>query len=746
MVSTCVRCGREFECDDPAGAQLCGACGTERNSIARAATVELRRPGGRDGSGSDSTRPIELAPPTPPVLLEDRTDRLLGGVYLACRLIERIGEGGMGTVYKAHHLVLDKPVAVKALHERFSAQKDYVELFIREARSAARLEHPNIVQILNAGSEQGRYFIVMQYIDGKDLASRLQNATRLDVGEALRIAEDVARALAVAHEMGIVHRDIKPGNVMITASGGVKVADFGLAKELFRPSRPETDERTLGTPPYMSPEQFAGKAVDARTDLYSLGVMLYEMIVGSLPFEAEDAQALMDMHRSWEPPPISALLPGVPPGVDAIVKKLLEKRPERRHQSARDVIVDIRTLRRWIEEARVQGSEAPDGSQIEGSTRALADILQHAAEAGATDIHIEPEAEAWKVRLRIEGRLRPVRKLSPAEGVSLVSAAAAMAGLAVDGHDGRDGTLTFERRGSERRAIVSVMQSQYGRRAVLRLLDPPREPHRLEHFLLPQHIESARAWIWRGHGLILTGGPASSGKATSMWALVNEIDLVGSNAIAIEEEIHYAYEGVTRVRVSDRASRLEAIRDALRQDPDVLVVDDTSDPDVAATLVRAAVAGKLCLSCPHVATTTLAIFRLLEAGIDRSLLADGLTAAMSQRLVHVNCPHCREEYQPLPEVLESFKVPAERRGARFVKGRGCERCAGTGVAGRTVIYELFEPPRAFWDDIDGVYSETELRAAAKEHGLFTIRACALERIVQGDLTFREVMRTGVELD
>ncbi len=253
----------------------------------------------------------------------------------------------MGEVWLARHEILDKDVAIKVLPTDFAREAEAVERFLREARAAARLEHPNVVQVLDAGTApDGTRFIVMQYVDGTDLDRLLKKKGRFDAGDALSIAKKIAQALAAAHQLGIVHRDIKPSNIMITKQSRVMVADFGLAREIGDSSL-TGEGHILGTPQYLSPEQARGEPVDARSDLYSLGGTLYTCLTGRMPFTGASPVSIAVKHADpqQKPEPVRSIAPDVPADVEALVEKLMAKRREDRFQSAGELVAAIDRLK-----------------------------------------------------------------------------------------------------------------------------------------------------------------------------------------------------------------------------------------------------------------------------------------------------------------------------------------------------------------------------------------------------------------
>ncbi len=266
---------------------------------------------------------------------------VLGDRY---RIEARIGTGGMAEVYRGVDQVLNRTVAIKVLLPQFARDTSFVERFRREAQAAARLNHPNIVGVFDTGSDDGTQFIVMEFIEGRTLADFLAAGRRPTPGQAAEIAQKICSALAAAHAQGVIHRDIKPGNVMVTRDGTVKVMDFGIARMTSGPETAPQTSAVLGTASYLSPEQAQGGPVDARTDIYSLGTVLYELLVGRPPFTGESPMAVAFKQVNEAPVPPSQMNPDVPPRLDAVVMRALSKNPANRYQTALEFSEDLQRV------------------------------------------------------------------------------------------------------------------------------------------------------------------------------------------------------------------------------------------------------------------------------------------------------------------------------------------------------------------------------------------------------------------
>lgn len=248
-------------------------------------------------------------------------------------LMEKIGEGGMAVVYKTRCTFLDRWVAIKILRDQYANNPEFVDRFQREARAAARLAHPNIVSIYDVGEDQGRHFIVMEYVQGENLKDYLSRRGPLTPQTVAEMGQQVAAALAHAHCRGIIHRDIKPHNLLVSPEGQVKVTDFGIARAAAASSLTETGV-VLGSVHYFSPEQAQGGAVDARSDIYALGVVLYELLTGEPPFTGDSPIAIALSHLDSEPPAVAELCPHVPEDLEQAIMKAMAKDPAHRYQTA----------------------------------------------------------------------------------------------------------------------------------------------------------------------------------------------------------------------------------------------------------------------------------------------------------------------------------------------------------------------------------------------------------------------------
>ena len=262
------------------------------------------------------------------------------------QILRHLARGGMAEVYLARDLLLDRPVALKVLFPEFASDRSFVERFRREARAAANLNHPNIVSIYDWGEDGGTYFIVMEYVDGRTLREVIRGEGPLMAQRAAEIGSEIAAALSFAHRNGVVHRDVKPGNVMI--AGQVKVTDFGIARAGDPAESLTQTGAVMGTATYFSPEQAQGQTVDARTDVYSLGVVLYEMVTGRPPFTGDNPVSIAYQHVRESPEPPSHHNPDIPPSFEAVVLKALAKNKANRYGSAEELRADLIRFRQGV--------------------------------------------------------------------------------------------------------------------------------------------------------------------------------------------------------------------------------------------------------------------------------------------------------------------------------------------------------------------------------------------------------------
>ena len=327
-------------------------------------------------------------------------------------VLEALGSGGMADVFLAHDEVLDRDVALKVLNRRFSGDAQFVERFRREARSAATLSHPNVVPIYDRGeAEDGACYISMEYLPGGTLKERITRDAPMDPKVVSETAGQIAEALQAAHEGGVIHRDVKPQNVLVTRAGDVKVGDFGIARA--ESSGTMTGEEVLGTAAYMSPEQASGRPVDPRSDLYSLGVVMYEMLTGVLPFAANGSVSVAMKHANETPASPKSRNPDVPDAIDDLVVRLLSKDPDDRPPSASALADELRSLAGGrAAKAAPEPEEVPPGRPA-GGTR--------------------PTSVYPGGRGREKGTRRPSRRTNPANLVPWLLVAFFVVGVAAGG-------------------------------------------------------------------------------------------------------------------------------------------------------------------------------------------------------------------------------------------------------------------------------------------------------------------------
>ena len=311
------------------------------------------------------------------------SEGMIGQAIKHYQVEELLGQGGMGVVYKARDTRLGRPVALKVLPPEFTRDEERKGRFKREARAAAAVTHPAIAQIYDVDEGPEGLFIAMELVEGKTVKALIQGR-ELDLLGALEIATQVGGGLQKAHEAGVVHRDIKPENIVVTPDGHAKILDFGLAK-LLEPTAPQAPEGishmetlaktqagfVLGTLRYMSPEQARGQAVDHRSDIFSLGVVLYEMVTGQLPFSGTTALDTLHAIAFEETRPMTALRPNLPPSLQRVVTRCLRKRPQDRYADAKELVGDLKTIQREVESGI--SSKAPLGARLQEQWASLRD-------------------------------------------------------------------------------------------------------------------------------------------------------------------------------------------------------------------------------------------------------------------------------------------------------------------------------------------------------------------------------------
>lgn len=285
------------------------------------------------------------------------SSKLLLGRY---EIVEKIGEGGMAVVYKAKDRLLNRYVAIKILRPEFTRDEQFIENFRRESQAAAGLSHPNIVNVYDVGREGNINFIVMELVDGKPLSQLIEEKGKLDYKEAINITKQVASALSLAHKNQIIHRDVKPHNILITSQGTAKLADFGIARAVSQSSIQGNDDKIMGSVHYFSPEQARGAYVDERSDIYSLGIVLYEMLTGKVPFDGDSPITIALMHINDPVPKVQ----GIPPQLEKIIEKATDKYQSNRYKTADEMIEDLDNIE-FI--TKVMGGSAPKTASADAS-------------------------------------------------------------------------------------------------------------------------------------------------------------------------------------------------------------------------------------------------------------------------------------------------------------------------------------------------------------------------------------------
>ncbi len=296
-------------------------------------------------SAAQEPKTESIAPPvTPPAQQAPPTLLKPGDVLGGCVVESFIARGGMGELYRARKANLECAVALKVLLPELLSQESVLSRFLREAKLAANLSHPSIVRVYDIGQERGLYYIVMEFVEGRDLRDLVMKDGALPFRTAFRIARQIADALEYAHRRGIVHRDVKPANILVSADGSAKLTDLGLARAARQDSEVTVAGEILGTPLFMSPEQCRGEPIDGRSDLYSLGATLYMMLSGSPPFRGDSTPIIIQKVLNERPQPLKSLVPEIPEKAAAIVQRLMAKHPGARYQSGRELVADINEL------------------------------------------------------------------------------------------------------------------------------------------------------------------------------------------------------------------------------------------------------------------------------------------------------------------------------------------------------------------------------------------------------------------
>ena len=345
MRNKCPKCHSE----NPETKQFCADCGTQ-------------------------LPPIQGRPPVMTETLQTPVRELTTGSTFAGRyqVIEELGHGGMGRVYKVHDTEIKEKVALKLLRPEISLDKEAVERFSNELKLARKISHRNVCRMFDLGRAEGTTFITMEFVPGEDLKSFIHRSKQLSMGTAISIAKQVCEGLEEAHRLGVVHRDLKPGNIMIDKDGDAKIMDFGIARSLS--GRGITGAGVMiGTPEYMSPEQVEGKDVDQRSDIYSLGIIIYEMLTGRIPFEGDTPFTIGVKHKSERPRDPRELNPQIPQDLGRLVLKCLEKDGAKRYQSAGELRTDLEKIEQGYADDRARRFEA-EASHLQGDHRNVSEF------------------------------------------------------------------------------------------------------------------------------------------------------------------------------------------------------------------------------------------------------------------------------------------------------------------------------------------------------------------------------------
>jgi eukaryotic-like serine/threonine-protein kinase len=331
------------------------------------------------------------------------------------RIQAELGRGAMGVVYKAHDPVLDRTVALKTivLDEEAEEREDFHSRFFLEAKAAARLNHPALITIYDFGEEDGLAYMAMELLNGRELSVRMESAS-IPIREAVAIAEQVAEGLAFAHDSGVIHRDIKPGNIMLLPSGRIKIMDFGIARLKVSDLKTQLGTR-LGTPKYMSPEQSTGSKLDHRTDIFSLGIVLYEMLTGAKLFRGDSLTNVLHNVANFEPPPPSRIKPEVTQLLDLVVKRAMEKKPSARYASAWEMVDDLRHCLQELAPPTRLVQDAANSTAEKSATGADTDIKTHVLKPAAGG---KQTLRRMSAEMNAENRLNLSRRFDSADALT----------------------------------------------------------------------------------------------------------------------------------------------------------------------------------------------------------------------------------------------------------------------------------------------------------------------------------------
>src|SRR5215212_8805688 len=386
------------------------------------------------------------------MMADTTADPHLGRVVAGYRIEERIGRGGMGLVYRAEHLNLRRRAAIKIIAPELAEASGFRERFNREARIAAALQHPNIVTVYDAGEADGLLYLAMQYIEGSDLSSVLRNQGRLRPYRALDVCRQVAAALDAAHAQGLIHRDVKPANVLIEGRTAF-LTDFGLTKRIEGTRTDLTKAGdVVGTSHYVAPEQIEGGRVDARSDIYSLGCLLYQCLTGELPFARDTDVAVLYAHLSDDPPRLTSVRPDLPGGLDAVIAKALEKAPERRFQTCADLMSAARAV--------IDAAGPLSDTATPRPVPALGDPASLATNIGAPTGHVEAARRPRVLLAGVDANTRAVARVAVGDRIDVEEAPAGES-LLDTVRDGRPDLviLSWNAPGQPAREVVAALRA-----------------------------------------------------------------------------------------------------------------------------------------------------------------------------------------------------------------------------------------------------------------------------------------------